>query len=161
MAVVVAMKVRFLALYATTGTISGTAAALQWPTGDTLSVDLVKAWRDRDERFAAGMMEARVRFVDSLETEAHRRAVLGVTKVVYWHGEPIGFEVEYSDALLTTLLKANAPDKYRERVDISIDVDREIAAIAEQFSVTIEEARAEYAQIASARKAPLRLVSGQ
>ena len=154
------MKVRFLTLYATTGLMGATAAALKWPAGDTLRVELVKQWRANDERFRTGLLDARLRFVESLEDEAHRRAVIGIPKDVYYRGEVVGSEREYSDTLLVTLLKANAPDKYRERVDISIDVDREIAAIAEQMGVTVDDARAEYAQIVQGRRAPLKLVSG-
>ncbi len=84
-------------------------------------------WRD-DPEFAAAWADAIERAADRLEAEAWRRAVEGVQ-------EPIIGRVErdrdgivtddagnalyirkYSDTLMTLLLKAHKPDKYRESV---------------------------------------------
>lgn len=54
-----------------------------------------------------------------LEVEARRRAVEGVEKGVYFKGELVETEKVYSDTLLRDLLKANNPDKFRERVDVN------------------------------------------
>lgn len=50
-----------------------------------------------------------------LEDEAWRRAVDGVDSPVVFRGEITGTYKEYSDSLLTLLLKANNPDKYKDR----------------------------------------------
>lgn len=51
-----------------------------------------------------------------LEDEANRRAVQGTTKPVFYKGKRCGSIREYSDTLLIVLLKAHAPDKYKDRV---------------------------------------------
>jgi hypothetical protein len=50
-----------------------------------------------------------------LEAEAHRRAVVGVKKGVFYKGKKVAVQQEYSDTLLIVLLKAHAPEKYKER----------------------------------------------
>jgi len=52
----------------------------------------------------------------SLEDEAVRRAYEGVSKPVFQSGKKVGSIREYSDTLLIVLLKARAPEKYKERV---------------------------------------------
>ena len=77
-------------------------------------------WREADAEFAAAWAEAEIVATETLEAEAWRRAVRGVrsTKTIYFKGESIGqqVETEYSDTLLIFLLKARAPDKYRDTV---------------------------------------------
>lgn len=51
---------------------------------------------------------------DALEREAWRRAVEGVDKPVFFQGIECGVIREYSDQLLTTLLKANRASKFRD-----------------------------------------------
>jgi len=51
-----------------------------------------------------------------LEDEANRRATIGVKKNVYYKGLKIDTITEYSDTLLIVLLKALAPEKYKDRV---------------------------------------------
>lgn len=51
-----------------------------------------------------------------LEDEARRRAIVGVDKPVYYQGRRVGRVREYSDTLLIVLLKAHAPEKYKDRV---------------------------------------------
>ena len=69
-------------------------------------------WRQEDDVFGeewAAAVEART---DLLEDEAHRRAVHGVAKGVWFRGERVGEELEYSDKLLEVLLRARRPEKY-------------------------------------------------
>ncbi len=92
-----------------------------------ISRSAVNYWRDEEwfeELYQAAMLEA----CDSLEQEAHRRAVEGIDEPVIWQGMPTIVEdaisgekrhltvKKYSDNLLVTLLKGNMPDKYRENV---------------------------------------------
>jgi hypothetical protein len=53
--------------------------------------------------------------VGVLEAEAHRRAVGGLKKGVYYKGKRVAWQTEYSDTLLIVLLKAHAPEKYKDR----------------------------------------------
>lgn len=74
-------------------------------------------WRDTDPEFKARWEEALEAGIDAMEDEAHRRAVEGVTKPVYYQGVVCGEVQEYSDTLLIFQLKARRPEKYRENVN--------------------------------------------
>jgi hypothetical protein len=65
--------------------------------------------------FHAIMDITKERTVDVLEAEAIRRAVDGVEKGIYYKGELVATEVQYSDKLLLEALKARNPD-YRTKV---------------------------------------------
>jgi hypothetical protein len=100
-------------------------------------------WKANDPEFAAQLEEAKFEACDTLEYAAYERAVKGVEsyvvsmgRVVYEdvpaldengkpkldkHGEPIMRrgkpikERKFSDTLLQTLLKANMPEKYKDK----------------------------------------------
>lgn len=76
-------------------------------------------WLEDDEDFAKAFEDAKKRAVETLEAEAFRRGVKGILKPVFYKGGRCGQIREYSDTLLIVLLKANAPEKYRERHEIS------------------------------------------
>jgi len=71
--------------------------------------------RESDPAFAAAWKEAVEASVELMEAEARRRAVEGYLKPVYQSGKKVGEIREYSDTLLIFLLKAHAPEKYRDR----------------------------------------------
>lgn len=50
-----------------------------------------------------------------LEDEATRRATQGTIEPVFYKGKRVGGVKKYSDTLLIVLLKAHAPEKYKER----------------------------------------------
>lgn len=75
--------------------------------------------RERNPEFRAAWDELNTRVVESLEQEAYRRAVEGVDRMVVSAGRKLGTEKQFSDTLLALLLKANRPEKYRERVDVA------------------------------------------
>jgi hypothetical protein len=77
------------------------------------------AERERNDEFAARWDELNAQVVEELEAEAYRRAVEGTDKMVVSAGKRLGTEKQFSDTLLTLLLKANRPEKYRERVDVA------------------------------------------
>lgn len=68
--------------------------------------------------------QAEARATEVLEREAWRRAIEGspYTRTSYYRGEPVGTDhkIEYSDQLLTLLLRARAPERYREKVDLAV-----------------------------------------
>lgn len=79
--------------------------------------------RQRDPVFAALWDDALETAIDAMELEARRRAVEGVEKPLIGRvGKDqdgiITVIREYSDSLMTLLLKAHRPDKYRERTDV-------------------------------------------
>lgn len=149
---VATMKARFLVLYARNGLLGKSCEALRWPDsrlgqGPLLSPNYVRSWAKSDPLFAAAFTAAKISFAESLEEEAHRRAVIGVRKPVYYKGEEVGATQEFSDQLLITLLKANLPDKYRERIDLSVDVHAEIRRMAAEMGVPIELAETEWREL--------------
>ena len=105
---------RFLKAYAVCGTVS-TAAKAAGVTRNTIYV-----WAEHDESFALAMRQAELEATEVLETEAWRRARDGYSEPVYQQGKLVGTVQRYSDALLVFLLKARAPERYRDRVDVSV-----------------------------------------
>ncbi len=101
------------------------------------------AAKDNDPKFAADWADAEKGALDTLEAEAYRRAVEGVQKPVFYQGEECGLVREYSDMLLTTLLKARAPEKYRENAKVehsgSVSVPIEIIEVVKQSEGTDAE----------------------
>lgn len=76
--------------------------------------------RDDDPAFAAAWSDALEEATDALEEEARRRAVEGTEKPLLYKGEVVGYIQEYSDTLMTLLLKAHRPEKYRERKGVEV-----------------------------------------
>lgn len=72
--------------------------------------------------YAAAFRQAEQRASRTLEDEAVRRASEGLRKPVWYKGKVVGYETEYSDTLLITLLKANNPDKFRERSSSDVNL---------------------------------------
>lgn len=84
--------------------------------------------KDRDPKFAEMWDDAQSRYVEKLEAEADRRATEGLLKKKFLtNGEPVidpetgkqYLEREYSDTLLIFRLKALAPKRYRENLDVT------------------------------------------
>lgn len=75
--------------------------------------------REASAEFDYAVEDALEAAADELEMEARRRAVEGVDKGVWYQGENVGTETVYSDALLTTLLKAKRADEFAERKQIT------------------------------------------
>ena len=76
--------------------------------------------RDNDATFAEEWDSAAEEGTDRLEDEALRRAVEGWEEPVYHQGVICGTIRRYSDGLLTMLLKARRPEKYRERTSTEL-----------------------------------------
>lgn len=86
--------------------------------------DTVYAWRKADPEFAKAWDAALEIGGDVLEDEAVKRAMDG------------------SDGLLTLLLKAHRPEKYRERSDVQITADLNIAEGLQKARERAKNARA-------------------
>ena len=95
-----------------------------------ISYDTAFGARQRSAEFRQQWEVARDEACDVMEAEAWRRAVLGTEKPVYHQGEVVGAVKEYSDVLLIFLLKANRPQKYRERVSVDVTLRREQLILA-------------------------------
>jgi hypothetical protein len=94
-------------------------------------------WRESDVEFAADWNEAVESGTEDLESEARRRALIGVDEPVFYQGEACGTVKKYSDTLLIFLLKGRRPDKYRDNVTIKVeDVDRAIESELAKLAAT-------------------------
>jgi hypothetical protein len=72
--------------------------------------------RESDKLFDAAWKEALEVATEALELEARRRAEEGTLEPIYHQGLQVGTVRKYSDTLMIFLLKAHAPDKYRENI---------------------------------------------
>ena len=105
----------------TTEVLTRLCEELQLNCGDTLaaaracgvSLIFVNQWRKDDPDADAQIQEAINCGTQGLVSEAIRRAVTGIPKGVYYKGALVNTETEYSDTLLTTLLKARV-DEFRQ-----------------------------------------------
>ena len=108
-----ANQARFLEAYEKLGYISKAAAA----AGITSRAHY--KWMAADPDYAERFDDAHLVHCETLEVEARRRAVEGVTQKVYFKGDVCGDKQVYSDQLLVVLLKGAMPDKYADRKQIS------------------------------------------
>lgn len=80
-------------------------------------------WLDRDDYYASVYTnKIKPMCTSVLEDEALRRA-MGYEEGIYYKGEKVGTVTRYSDRLMELLLKANAPEKYRERSESIVKTD--------------------------------------
>ena len=70
-------------------------------------------WLKEDPTYPQRFKEATEAASRTLEDEAVRRAHEGLRKAVRYKGKVVGYETEYSDSLLTELLRATNPQKFR------------------------------------------------
>jgi hypothetical protein len=154
-------QARFLKAYRESGNIKASCKAAG------INRSTFYDWRDHDEVFQAQLPDAMEDARDTLEYAAYERAVKGIEspvvsmgRIVYeevpvldehgkpqqdehgkplmQHGKPL-MERKYSDALLTTLLKANLPKKYKDKVEHTGKDDGPIKFVTEWGGGFLEE----------------------
>ena len=108
-------KPRFLEVFRATGNVRLSADA----AGIERSTPYVRA--ARDPLFAEAWAAAREDALDVLEAEARRRALAG------------------SDGLLMFLLRAHRPERYRETLDLRLELRAEAERIAAKVGKPLEE----------------------
>lgn len=86
-----------------------------------LSWATVQHWRRKDPDFEARLRDARGAFSERLETEAVRRATLGVEEPVFYKGNQVATVRKPSDRLLELLLKKHNPE-FRDKVTADVNV---------------------------------------
>ena len=97
-----------------------------------LTYGQVEYRRAQSTEFAGLEARALADGVECLEQEAKRRA-FGVEKDVWYKGERVGTEIEFSDSLLQFLLKAKDP-KYREsRNVVTAEINSTVSQGAPSF----------------------------
>jgi hypothetical protein len=130
---------RFLGALRDSGNVRASCAAA--------GIDRSTAYRTykTSPEFAMQWDESLEEAIDTLEGAAWSRARDGVVRhePLMYQGQQVGEKVitEYSDTLMTVLLKAHRPEKYRERFDIQIKdaQSRAEAAIRDCMSRTGKE----------------------
>ncbi len=108
------IQTAFLKLYRECGVINTCAHTLQ------ISPETPRQHALKHEDFKEGMAEALQDYRDMLENEAHRRAVTGIKRAIYYKGEVVGHELLYSDRILELKLKRNIPE-YRDKFSLDVE----------------------------------------
>lgn len=90
---------------------------------DGISRATAYRWKKEDATFREAWDELDSEITENLEREAYRRAVEGTDKPVFHRGEKVGDIRQYSDRLLEMLLRARAPEKYRDRISIEDETE--------------------------------------
>lgn len=94
----------------------------------------VEMMRQRVPQFATRCTTVFEEITDKLEEAAFKRAVKGVSKPVFYKGEVVGYEQQFSDHLLAIMLQGRRPGTYRPggaSVDRPLNPD-EAAALAQE-----------------------------
>lgn len=112
--VTAARKKAFVDALAVSGMISDAAYAAG------ISRNCAYNQRKADSDFATAWDDALERFADSLEKEAHRRAVEGWEEPVFQGGQEVGRVRKYSDRLLADMLKARRESYRSPKTSVSI-----------------------------------------
>lgn len=69
----------------------------------------IRKEREISDEFREMEQDVRANIVEDIRAEVIRRGVNGVDKSVYYKGEVVGVEKQYSDSLLLALAKAHDP----------------------------------------------------
>lgn len=89
---------------------------------EAVGISRAHAYRVRDESkaFSQQWDDALLEAADNIEFEALRRAKRGTLKPIYYKGQRVGYEREYSDTLMGMMLKGHKPDKYGDKLTLKI-----------------------------------------
>lgn len=88
-------------------------------------------WMEISESYRDAFERTKPVAAQTLEDEAVRRAHQGLRKAVWHKGRVVGYETEYSDSLMQTLLKGSNPDKFRERQDVRVAASVSVTDMAQ------------------------------
>lgn len=121
---------QFLDTLSTSGNIRSSAAV------HGISEAAIENRRRSDPNFADAVDIARQMATYKLEEEARRRALHGVERDVYYKGEVVGKQLEYSDKLLTLLLQANDKDRYGKEGNKTVNVTQNISTADQENTLT-------------------------
>lgn len=108
-------------------------------------------WRKEIEAFANAWDDAMKAGLTALEDEAHRRAFEGIDEPIVHQGVVMDTKKAYSDTLAIFLLKAHAPDKYRE--NSKVDLTSSDGSMATTDATQRAARAATLLKLAQARKA--------
>lgn len=92
-----------------------------------VSLMFVNQWAKDDKIVADRLKEAALVGNQGLVSAAIQRAVHGVEKGIYYKGEKVDTELQYSDGLLQTLLKAKVPEFAKDGEGSGVQVNVNVA----------------------------------
>jgi hypothetical protein len=98
---------------------------------------------EEDPEFELECRMVTKRRVEAMESEAFRRAVVGVDEPVYYKGMVVGHINRKSDAMLQMLLKAHDPKRYREGISEAAGAQGGVLLLAAPMSPDMWRAAAE------------------
>jgi hypothetical protein len=93
----------------------------------------VRQWLTADANAGARLREAQIAGWQALESVAYKRAVKGTKKGVWYQGERVGYEREYSDKLLMDMMKARIPAYSAEPTTTTMSVNVAIMPRADNY----------------------------
>ena len=82
----------------------------------------VAKYREGNEAFEEYTQQALESSNDILEMEARRRAVDGIEREIYYKGEVVGYEQQYSDTLLVKMLEAKRKQEFATKLNVEHSV---------------------------------------
>ncbi len=133
-------KVAFLKAYEEFLTVRQAMIHIGLPGKESLVAHHRKKYPGFNQKFR----EARLRNVDKLKEEAIRRAVDGIDKPVFYKGEIVGYERQYSDGILMRLIEAN-DDRYKRagsQVNVGVaGAGKNVQVYVAQFGKETKDAR--------------------
>lgn len=106
----------------------------------------IKSECELDKEFALDFQEALQIYSELAQKELARRAIEGVEETVYFQGMPCGTKINYSNSLLTTLVKAKSPE-FREKLSVDTTIHGGVL-------LTLPQAQTQEAWIAAANAPP-------
>jgi hypothetical protein len=87
--------------------------------------------KKKDKLFSDAWDNALDEGIDLLEKKAQDRAFNGVEKKIFFKGEKVDTQVEYSDGLTTFLLRAHRPEKYAKEAAVNINTPAGVIVVPE------------------------------
>jgi len=83
------------------------------------TVRAVRKLAEMHDEFAYAIDAALEAAADKVEAEVRRRAVDGIEKGIYYQGDKVATEMQYSDSLLLALAKAKRRREFGDKAEIS------------------------------------------
>jgi len=114
-------KIIFLKALAKNGAVGAAAQAAGYADSQ-----MVNKYRKQDPEFAEAWLEAENAAIDIWEAEAAKRAFEGVEKGIYFRGQKVDSEMQFSDGLAQFMLKAKRPEIYGERKRVDVNVGGQV-----------------------------------
>lgn len=95
--------------------------------------------RKKDPEFDRAWDDAIQASNDVLEACAIERATIGTEETIFYQGMPVGSKRNYSDGLLTTMLKARKPKEYSDKKEVTGVINHKVGVALIPMRVSEDE----------------------